>query len=117
MNGFGPSSGRGPTAVGEPTGLVPWVWGKNYLSTINLMPDFTSTPLNPNLITPPIMPMMQQHVSRHVFKWLIGLAVVLGVVSVLLFYFGGAFFTESGVLLTITGPTQASVGDEVIYKV
>lgn len=86
------------------------------------MADFTQTPLNPTPVTPPAMSpvaslVSQPHMSKKIFKWLIGLAVVLGVISVLLFYFGGSSFTESGVILKIDGPTQASVGDEVIYKV
>jgi uncharacterized repeat protein (TIGR01451 family) len=62
------------------------------------------------------MPKHQQ-MSRRVFKWLIVLAAGLGVTSVLLFYFGSSSFTESKVLLTLEGPTQSSVGDEVVYKV
>ncbi len=77
------------------------------------MPEFTLTPLNSN----PILPSIKHPVSRHVFRWLIVVAAALGIISVLLFYFGGSSFTESGVKLTISGPTQASVGDEVIYKV
>lgn len=73
---------------------------------------FTSEPLNSS---PPVSKF--HHINRKALKWLIGVAVVLGVVSGLLFYYGGSSFTESDVLLTVTGPTQASVGDEVVYKV
>jgi hypothetical protein len=74
------------------------------------MPDFTLTPLN-KASEPP------HRISRKVFKWLVILAAILAGVSVLLFFFGSTSFTESKVLLTVDGPTQASVGDEVIYKV
>jgi len=73
---------------------------------------FTSEPLDS---LPPVSRF--HHANRKALKWLIGVAIALGVVSVLLFFYGGSSFTESGVVLTITGPTQASVGDEVIYKV
>ena len=49
--------------------------------------------------------------------WLVVVAVVLGIVSALLFFFGGSSFSEGGVSLALDGPTQASVGDEVTYKV
>jgi hypothetical protein len=79
-------------------------------------PSFSQTPLNP--ITPsPIPPLTHHHMSRRVFRWLIILAVALAAISAYLFFFGSSSFTESKVDLTIDGPTQASVGDEVIYKV
>lgn len=74
--------------------------------------SFTSEPLN---YRPPVSKF--HNINRRALKWLIGVAVALGVVSVLLFFYGGSSFTESGVVLTISGPTQASVGDEIIYKV
>ena len=77
------------------------------------MPDFTQTPL----YSMPPVPKPVSRMSRKVLFWSIITAVVLGIISVLLFFYGGSSFTESGVLLTITGPTQASVGDEVVYKV
>lgn len=76
-------------------------------------PDFTQTPLNPI----PYMPKPAPQMSRKVLFWSSITAVVLGIISVLLFFYGGSSFTESGVVLTMTGPTQASVGDEIIYKV
>ena len=55
--------------------------------------------------------------SRIVLKWLIVFALGLGVVAGLIFWFGGSSFSESRVILTIDGPTQVAVGDEVIYIV
>ena len=83
------------------------------------IPTFTQTPLNPITSSPipPITPPKNKEIARRVFKWLMVLAVALGVASVLVFYFGSSSFSENQVLLTIDGPTQASVGDEVIYKV
>jgi hypothetical protein len=84
------------------------------------MPDFTQTPLNPvpmptPMPTPAAIP--ARHMTNRVLLWSIITAVALGVISVLLFFYGGSSFTESGVVLTMDGPTQASVGDEIIYKV
>jgi len=82
------------------------------------MEEFIQTPLYPDPITPtqPIMP-IKRNISKHIFRWLVGLAVVLVGISATLFYFGSSSFTESGITLTVTGPNQASVGDEVTYKV
>lgn len=55
--------------------------------------------------------------SRRVLKWLILVAAGLFAVSVVIFFFGNSSFSESGVDLKITGSSQASVGDEVVYKV
>lgn len=55
--------------------------------------------------------------SRVVLKWLIVFAAGLGVIAALIFFYGGSSFSESRVTLTIDGPTQAAVGDEVDYKV
>ena len=54
---------------------------------------------------------------KKVLKWLIFLAVGLFAASAYLFFFGEASFSERGVKLEISGPTQAAVGDEVVYKV
>ena len=54
---------------------------------------------------------------NKLLKWLILLALLLAIVSFLSFWFGSPSFSESGVKLEIEGPTQASVGDEVVYKV
>lgn len=53
---------------------------------------------------------------NKLLKWLILLALLLAVVSFLSFWFGRPSFSESGVKLGIEGPIQASVGDEMIYK-
>ena len=53
---------------------------------------------------------------NQLLKWLVLLALLLAIVSFLSFWFGSPSFSESGVKLDIEGPTQASVGDEVIYK-
>ncbi len=55
--------------------------------------------------------------SHKALTYLIITAIALGIVSVLLFFYGGSSFTESKVILKLDGPTQASVGDEVVYKV
>src|SRR3989344_8419190 len=77
------------------------------------MDEFTQTPL---YSIPPVSKPVSR-MSRKVLFWSTITAVVLGIISVLLFFYGGSSFSESGVVLTITGPTQASVGDEVVYKV
>src|SRR3989344_1784428 len=77
------------------------------------MNEFTQTP---HYSMPPVSKPVSR-MSRKVLFWSTITAVVLGIISVLLFFYGGSSFSESGVLLTITGPTQASVGDEVVYKV
>ena len=84
------------------------------------MADFTQTPLNsPN--PAPLQPMPTARpvssMSRKVLFWSIVTAIVLGIISILLFLYGGSSFSESGVILTMDGPTQASVGDQVAYKV
>src|SRR3989344_8201580 len=77
------------------------------------MDEFTQTPL---YSIPPVSKPVSR-MSRKVLFWSTITAVVLGIISVLLFFYGGSSFSESGVVLTMTGPTQASVGDEVVYKV
>lgn len=78
------------------------------------IPDFIQTPI---YSVPPPMSKPTSHMSRKVLFWSTITAGALGIISVLLFFFGGSSFTESGVILTMTGPNQASVGDEVVYKV
>lgn len=53
---------------------------------------------------------------NQLLKWLVLLALLLAIISFLSFWFGSPSFSESGVKLDIEGPTQASVGDEVVYK-
>lgn len=55
--------------------------------------------------------------SNNILKWLILLALVLLIVSFISFWFGGKSFSENQVVLTIDGPSQASVGDEITYTV
>ena len=54
--------------------------------------------------------------STTLLKWLGVLAVVLFIGSVFVFWFGGISFSEGQVQLTVDGPTQVAVGDEVVYK-
>lgn len=53
---------------------------------------------------------------NQLLKWLVLLALLLAIVSFLSFWFGSPSFSESGVRLDIDGPTQVTVGDEVVYK-
>lgn len=53
---------------------------------------------------------------NQLLKWLILLALLLAIVSFLSFWFGSPSFSEAGVKLDIEGPSQVSVGDEVVYK-
>jgi hypothetical protein len=78
--------------------------------------DFTVNPIPPTPAPAPA-PAAPHLMSKKIFKWLILLAIGLAAVSVLIFFFGSSPFSENGVHLTITGPTQVSVGDEVVYKV
>ncbi len=55
--------------------------------------------------------------SRIVLKWLIVFAAGLGIIAALIFFYGGSSFSESRVNLSVDGPSQAAVGDEVVYKV
>jgi len=54
--------------------------------------------------------------NKSLLKWLILLALLLLIVSFISFWFGKPSFSESSVVLELEGPNQASVGDEVIYK-
>src|SRR3989344_3163243 len=51
-----------------------------------------------------------------VLKYLILLALALLIVAISSFWFSGASFKESDVVLELEGPTQISSGDEVVYK-
>lgn len=55
--------------------------------------------------------------AQRLLKWLILLALALFIVAVVIFIFGKPSFSEDQVVLELEGPTQASVGDEVVYKV
>ena len=54
--------------------------------------------------------------NKSLLKWLILLALLLLIVSFVSFWFGRPSFSEAGVALKLDGPSQASVGDEVTYK-
>lgn len=54
--------------------------------------------------------------NTRLLKWFIFIALLLFIVSFISFWFGGPSFSESKVELSIEGPTQASVGDEIVYK-
>lgn len=55
--------------------------------------------------------------SNNILKWLILLALVLLIISFISFWFGGKSFSENQVVVAIDGPSQAMVGDEIVYKV
>jgi len=55
--------------------------------------------------------------DNRILKWLILVALALLIIAFLIFWFGGPSFSESGVHLSIEGLGQASVGDEITYKV
>ena len=55
--------------------------------------------------------------AQKLLKWLVLLALVLFIVAIVIFLFGKPSFSEDQVVLELEGPTQASVGDEVVYKV
>ncbi|MBI3273737.1 MAG: hypothetical protein HYZ69_01195 [Candidatus Colwellbacteria bacterium] len=55
--------------------------------------------------------------AHRLLKWFILLALILFIVAVVIFLFGNSSFSENQVSLDIEGPSQASVGDEVVYKV
>ena len=67
--------------------------------------------------TPIILGQNHSIMGSKPFKWAVLLALVLFIVSVFIFWFGGPSFIESGVQLSIEGPTQAAVGDEITYKI
>ena len=45
------------------------------------------------------------------------MALVLFIIAMVIFLFGKPSFSEDQVVLELEGPTQASVGDEVVYKI
>jgi len=55
--------------------------------------------------------------AQKLLKWLILLALVLFIAAIVIFLFGKPSFSENQVVLELDGPTQASVGDEAVYKV
>ena len=55
--------------------------------------------------------------AQKLLKWLVLLALALFIAAVLIFLFGKPSFSEDQVVLELEGPTQASVGDEAVYKV
>ena len=55
--------------------------------------------------------------AQKFLKWLVLLALVLFIVAIVIFLFGKPSFSEDQVVLELEGPTQAAVGDEVVYKV
>lgn len=54
--------------------------------------------------------------TSRVLKYLILLACGLLIVAVSSFWFGGSSFRDKDVTLELEGPTQASSGDEIVYK-
>lgn len=55
--------------------------------------------------------------AQKLLKWLVLLALVLFIAAIIIFLFGKPSFSEDQVVLELEGPTQASVGDEIAYKV
>lgn len=55
--------------------------------------------------------------AQKLLKWLILFALILFIVAIFIFLFGKPSFSEDQVVLKLEGPTQASAGDEVAYKV
>jgi hypothetical protein len=81
------------------------------------MNDFVSQPLNPIPITRPPFQRFNSPRSNRILKILILVALLLFIAAILVFWFGGSSFTESGVELKLEGPEQALSGDEVTYTV
>lgn len=54
--------------------------------------------------------------SSRILKYLVLLAFILLMVSISSFWFGSPSFSARDVKLELEGPTQASAGDEVVYK-
>ncbi|MBI2674465.1 MAG: hypothetical protein HYX22_01885 [Candidatus Yanofskybacteria bacterium] len=55
--------------------------------------------------------------TNRILKWLVLFALALFIIAIVIFLFGKPSFSEDQVVLELEGPTQASVGDEVVYKV
>ena len=55
--------------------------------------------------------------TNRILKWLVLLALILFIVAIVILLFGKPSFSEDQVILKLEGPTQASVGDEVVYKI
>ena len=55
--------------------------------------------------------------ANRLLKYFVLLAIVLFIVAISSFWFGRASFSDRDVKLVLGGPLQASVGDEVMYKV
>lgn len=53
--------------------------------------------------------------SQKSFKWLVLAALVLFVITVLVFLFGGNSFSERNFVVELKGPQQALSGDEITY--
>lgn len=80
---------------------------------------FSAEPVNP--VEPaPQQPMTSSKTgflkANTILKWLGLLALLLLIVSFISFWFGRPSFSESAVVLKLDGPSQASVGDEITYK-
>ena len=60
---------------------------------------------------------VQSATAQAVLRWLILAALVLFIATLLIFWFGGASFSEKDVVLNIEGPAQAKSGDEAVYVV
>lgn len=54
--------------------------------------------------------------SNRAFKILVIVALLVFVATILVFWFGGSSFRESGIEVKLEGPDQALSGDEVTYK-
>jgi len=60
---------------------------------------------------------LQHPGSNRILKWLMVLALGLFIAALLMFWFGGASFSERDVVLLLEAPSQANSGDEITYKV
>ena len=60
--------------------------------------------------------LLQHPMSNKILKWLIILACGLLFISLWLLWWGKPSFSEDQVVLNIDNPSQASTGDEAVYK-